>query len=58
MTITMKNITKRLGVMLLFVASACQLNDDTVNPNNLTPAAADPDLILNAVQLNWKSARR
>ncbi len=49
----MKNITKRLGVMLLFVASACQLNDDTVNPNNLTPAAADPDLILNAVQLNF-----
>jgi hypothetical protein len=52
---TMKNISKRLGIMLLFVASACQLDNDTVNPNNLTPSAADPDLLMNAIQLNFAS---
>lgn len=51
----MKNISKRLGIMLLFVASACQLDNDTVNPNNLTPSAADPDLLMNAIQLNFAS---
>lgn len=50
---TMKNISKKLGIMLLFVASACQLDNDTTNPNNLTPAAADPDLLMNAIQLNF-----
>jgi len=49
----MKNISKKLGIMLLFVASACQLPDDTVSPNNLTPSAADPDLLLNALQINF-----
>ena len=49
----MKNITRKLGVLLLFVASACQLDNDTVNPSTLTPASADPDLLLNAVQLNF-----
>ena len=53
MTMNMKNITRKLGVLLLFVASACQLDNDTVNPSTLTPASADPDLLLNAVQLNF-----
>ncbi|MBI3220280.1 MAG: SusD/RagB family nutrient-binding outer membrane lipoprotein [Bacteroidetes bacterium] len=51
----MKNISKKLGIMLLFVASACQLDNDTTNPNNLTPSAADPDLLMNAIQLNFAS---
>jgi hypothetical protein len=50
---TMKNISKKLGVLLLFVASACQLDNDTIDPNNLTPSAADPDLVMNAIQLNF-----
>jgi hypothetical protein len=50
---TMKNITRKLGVLLLFVASACQLDNDTLNPNNLTPGAADPDLLMNSIQLNF-----
>ncbi len=49
----MKNISRKLGIMLLFVASACQLDNDTVNPNTLTPSAADPDLLMSAIQLNF-----
>ncbi len=53
MTMTMKNITKKLGVMLLFIASACQLDNDTLNPSTVTPGSADADLLLNSAQLNF-----
>ncbi|MFM9840603.1 MAG: SusD/RagB family nutrient-binding outer membrane lipoprotein [Cyclobacteriaceae bacterium] len=49
----MKNITRKLGVLLFLVASACQLDNDTVNPSTLTPASADPDLLLNGAQLSF-----
>lgn len=39
--------------MLLFIASACQLDDDTTNPNNLTPSATDENLLMNAIQINF-----
>lgn len=51
----MKNISKKLGILLLFVASACQLDNDTVNPNNLTPTSADENLLMNAIQINFAS---
>ncbi len=50
---TMKNIYKKLGFVLLFVASACKLENDTVNPSLLTPSAADADLLMNAIQINF-----
>lgn len=49
----MKNISRKLGIMLLFIASACQLDDDTTNPNNLTPSATDENLLMNAIQINF-----
>jgi hypothetical protein len=52
---TMKNITRKLSVVLLFVASACQLDNDTLNPNTLTPGSADPDLLMSSIQLDFAS---
>ncbi len=49
----MKNISRKLGIVLLFIASACRLDDDTTNPNNLTPSATDENLLMNAIQINF-----
>ncbi len=49
----MKNITKKLSILILLAFSACQVPDDSVNPSTLTPAAADADLLINAIQINF-----
>lgn len=49
----MKNIFKKVGVALIFLASACSLDGDLVNPNAIQPSAGDPDLVANAVVLNF-----
>lgn len=50
----MKNIFKKLfAITVIAVASSCSQFDDTVNPSQLTPAAADPDLVISAIQLNF-----
>ncbi|MBS1555375.1 MAG: SusD/RagB family nutrient-binding outer membrane lipoprotein [Bacteroidetes bacterium] len=46
---------KKLIIFLLLIGAnfSCQLRDDTVDPNNLPPSAADPDLLLGAVELSF-----
>jgi hypothetical protein len=52
----MKNMYKKLFILLLIVVgSSCQFPDDTVNPSTLSPTAADPDLLMNAIQINFAS---
>jgi hypothetical protein len=51
----MKNISRKFGIMVLFLVSACQVPDDTINPSTLTPEAADANLLLNSIQLNFAS---
>jgi hypothetical protein len=55
MTNNMKNISRKFGIMVLFLVSACQVPDDTINPSTLTPEAADANLLLNSIQLNFAS---
>ncbi len=49
----MKKIFKKLGVFMLLIATACKLDGDLQDPNNVTVAGADVDLIMNSVQLNF-----
>ena len=49
----MKNIFKKFGLVLAFLATGCSLEGDLENPNQIASANADPNLILNAVQVNF-----
>jgi hypothetical protein len=49
----MKNIYKKLGFFLILLASACKLDGDLQNPNEVSVAGSDPDLLLNGIQLNF-----
>lgn len=49
----MKNTYKKLFILLLIVGSSCQFPDDTVNPSTLSPTSADPNLLMNAIQINF-----
>ena len=49
----MKNITMKFSILLLFLASACKLEGDLVDPNQLTPSVADPNTLISGIQLNF-----
>ncbi len=50
----MKTLNKKIFILLLVAFGvSCQLPDDTVNPSTLTPSASDPNLLINAIQLNF-----
>jgi hypothetical protein len=49
----MKKIYKKIGMLVLLLASACKLDGDLQDPNNVSVAGADADYLLNAVQLNF-----
>lgn len=49
----MKNIYKKLGIFVVLVASACKLDGDLQNPNEVSLAGADATLILNTIQMNF-----
>lgn len=50
----MKNIVKKLSIlMVIIVASACDLDGDLENPNQVPVAGADVDYLMNLVQLNF-----
>jgi hypothetical protein len=49
----MKKIYKKIGMLLLLLASACKLDGDLQNPNEVSVSGADADLLMNAVQLNF-----
>jgi hypothetical protein len=48
-----KNILKRFAFVLVFATWACNLDGDLDNPNQITPAGADVDLIMNGLQLDF-----
>lgn len=50
---TMKNIFKKYGILLAFLASACSLDGDLENPNQVPVSGADVDYIMNLVQLDF-----
>ena len=49
----MNKINKKLGIFLLLLATACNLDGDLQNPNQVSVSGADVDLIMNTVQLNF-----
>ena len=49
----MNRINKKLGIFLLLLATACSLDGDLQNPNQVSVSGADVDLIMNSVQLNF-----
>lgn len=49
----MKNIYKKLGIFVFLIASACKLDGDLQNPNQISVSGADVDLIMNGVQLSF-----
>jgi hypothetical protein len=48
----MDKIFKKLVIILFLLSSACDLDGDLQNPNELSVADADVDLLMNAVQLD------
>jgi hypothetical protein len=48
----MEKIFKKLGIILLLLSSACDL-DGVQNPNEISLAGADVDLLMNGVQLDF-----
>lgn len=49
----MKNIFKKYGILLVFLVTACDLDGDLENPNQVPVSGADVDYIMNLVQLNF-----
>ncbi|MEO7990872.1 MAG: SusD/RagB family nutrient-binding outer membrane lipoprotein [Chryseolinea sp.] len=49
----MEKIFKRFGILLLLLASSCDLDGDLQNPNEISVSGADVDLVMNAVQLDF-----
>ena len=53
MTTKMKKIYKKLAVLLFLLVGACNLDGDLQNPNEVSVAGADVNLIMNAIQLDF-----
>jgi hypothetical protein len=49
----MKNIFKKYGILLVFLVTACDLDGDLENPNQVPVSGADVNYIMNLVQLNF-----
>jgi len=49
----MEKILKKLGILLLLLSSACDLDGDLQNPNEISVSGADVDLLMNGVQLDF-----
>lgn len=49
----MKNILRTLSIFLVLFTTACDLDKDLKNPNEISVEGADVNLLLNAVQLDF-----
>ncbi len=49
----MKSIFKKYGILFAFLASACSLDGDLENPNQVPVSGADVDYIMNLIQLDF-----
>ena len=48
----MKNIVRKISILLLFMVFACDMNQDLQNPNEVSLASADVNLLMNGIQLD------
>lgn len=53
MKIAMKKIYKKIAVLLVVLAGACNMDGDLTNPNEVSVTGADVNLILNGIQLDF-----
>lgn len=51
----MKDIIKKFGFLAILLVTACDLDGDLENPNQITPSNADVNLIMNGVQLSFSN---
>ena len=49
----MKKIYRKFAVLLILLASACNLDGDLQDPNQISVSGADVNLLMNAVQLDF-----
>ena len=49
----MKDIIKKFGFLAILLVTACDLDGDLENPNQITPSNADVNLIMNGVQISF-----
>lgn len=49
----MKKILNKILIPCILVAAACDFDKDLVDPNQVSVAGADPNLILNAIELDF-----
>ncbi len=49
----MKDIIKKFGFLAILLVTACDLDGDLENPNQITPSNADVNLIMNGVQVSF-----
>jgi hypothetical protein len=49
----MKNIIKKFSFALILLATACDLDGDLENPNNISVSGADVNLLMNKVQADF-----
>ena len=49
----MKNIFKKYGILLVFLVTACDLDGDLENPNQVPVSGADVNYLMDLVQLNF-----
>jgi hypothetical protein len=49
----MKNIARKIGILSVLLFSACDLDGDLQNPNEISVEGADVDLLMNGVQLDF-----
>src|SRR5436190_20400316 len=48
-----KALKKKIGILLLLMCSACDLDGDLQNPNEISVSGADVNLLMNGVQLDF-----
>ena len=51
----MKDIIKKFGFILILVFTACDMGSDLQNPNQISVDGADPNLLMNSIQLDFAS---
>lgn len=49
----MKKIYKKMGLILFLTVAACKLDGDLQDPNQVSLSGADPNYLMNAIQLNF-----
>jgi hypothetical protein len=51
----MKHMFRKYSILVIFAFTACELNGDLENPNQISLAGADVNLIMNSIQLDFSN---